>query len=275
MARAASQASQKAGRALHQVALLPCLSDNYVFLLREAGGKVAVVDPGEKGMLGKLKQELDGLGWEAPSFILNTHHHFDHTDANLELKAAFDLTIIGPAADAARIPGIDLAYGEGDEFSIGASKFRVFDTPGHTRGHISFFLDDPAGPALFPGDTLFTLGCGRLFEGTPDQMWASLSKFSELPDDTRVYGAHEYTLSNAKFAVSVEPENARLAERYREIVADRERGLPTVPSTLAKERQTNPFLRPNSADIRRNLGFGAAASDAEVFAAIRGAKDNF
>ena len=151
----------------------------------------------------------------------------------------------------------------------------MFDTPGHTRGHISFFLDDPDSPALFPGDTLFTLGCGRLFEGTPEQMWASLSKFSELPDDTRVYGAHEYTLSNAKFAVSVEPENARLAERYREIVADRERGLPTVPSTLAEERKTNPFLRPNSADIRRNLGFGAAASDAEVFAAIRGAKDKF
>jgi len=161
---------------------------------------------------------LTRLDWKL-THILNTHHHADHTGGNLALKARYGVTIVGPAADRDRIPGIDVALRDGDAYTLGAAQFHCLDTPGHTRGHVTFHF--PGSKALFPGDTLFALGCGRLFEGTPAQMWASLSKLLALPEDTKVYCAHEYTQSNAKFAVTVDPENAELTKRKEDIDAAR------------------------------------------------------
>ncbi|KAI8470855.1 MAG: beta-lactamase-like protein [Monoraphidium minutum] len=254
-----------------EVVRLPALSDNYMWLLRDGGsGKTAVVDPAEAG---PVFAELKKRGWGL-DYVLNTHHHGDHTGGNLELKRAFPgLQIVGPRADAARIPGIDVQVGDGDEFAFGGHAVRVFDTPGHTRGHITLWV--PGAAALFPGDTLFALGCGRLFEGDPATMWASLSKLTPLPRETKVYCAHEYTASNARFAVSVNPGNAALAERKAAVDAARARGEPTVPSTLGEELDTNPFLRTRDPEIRSKLGLGADAEDWRVFGAVRAAKDGF
>ena len=165
--------------------------------------------------------------------ILNTHHHFDHTGGNLELKEMTGARIIGPKADADRIPGIDAGVGEGDLVAIGASVARVFDIPAHTKGHIAFWFE--ADKAVFTGDTLFAMGCGRLFEGTPAQMWSSLSKLARLPADTRVYCGHEYTQSNGRFALTLEPDNADLVARMKEVDDLRQKGLPTIPSTIGSE----------------------------------------
>src|SRR5579875_3693668 len=174
---------------------IPVLKDNYVYLLHEPKRDVtAAVDPAVAAPVLKM---LADTGWRL-THILNTHHHGDHTGGNLELKAATGCTIVGPRADRARIPGIDVELGEGDEYALGAAVARVFDVPGHTRGHIAYWFS--GSRALFCGDTLFLMGCGRLFEGTPAQMWTSLSKLRALPPDTRVYCAHEYTQSNARFA---------------------------------------------------------------------------
>lgn len=248
---------------------IPVLSDNYVYLVRDpTTAMTAVVDPavGEPVMA-----ELARRGWSL-THILNTHHHGDHVGANLELKAATGCTIVGPKADQARIPGIDIALGDGDSYFLGSAEAKVFDVPGHTRGHIAYwFADDKA---LFCGDTLFALGCGRLFEGTPRQMWTSLSKFLDLPDDTRVYCAHEYTESNGRFALSVEPGNTALQARMNEVRTLRTQGRPTVPSTLGEEKATNPFLRPHSAEIQRRVG--VSGDDwAAVLGATRALKDNF
>jgi hydroxyacylglutathione hydrolase len=178
---------------------------------------------------------------------------------------------VGPRAERDRIPGIDVAVGEGDSFALGEQGARIFDTPGHTAGHISYWFE--ASAALFCADVLFALGCGRLFEGTAEQMWNSMQKFLPLPDDTLVCCGHEYTLSNARFAVSVDPENATLAARLATIEAQRAAGEATVPSRLGDEKATNPFLRPNDRAIRRHLEM-ESASDAEVFAEIRRRKDN-
>ncbi|KXZ44042.1 hypothetical protein GPECTOR_75g766 [Gonium pectorale] len=254
-----------------EVIRVPCLSDNYVWLLREpSSGLTAVVDPAEEG---PVLEELNKRGWSL-NHILNTHHHMDHVGANTALKRRFaGLTIVGPRADWQRIPGIDVQVGDGDTWQLGPLEFRVFDTPGHTRGHITYWV--PQAEALFSGDTLFALGCGRLFEGTPQQMWSSLSKLLPLPDATRVYCAHEYTASNARFAVSVDPGNQALAERKARVDAARARGEATVPSLLAEEKATNPFLRPADPAIRKHLGFDQTAPDWEVFGAIRAAKDRF
>ncbi|CAL8469406.1 g8947 [Coccomyxa elongata] len=249
---------------------VPCLSDNYVWLLHESGmGKTAVVDPSEAAPVIKA---LDERGLKA-DYILNTHHHSDHTGGNLELKQAYGATIVGPAADKDRIPGIDISLKDGDTWKFGQLEMRVFDTPGHTRGHITLYF--PEAEALFPGDTLFALGCGRLFEGTPKQMWTSLSKLTPLPHNTWVFCAHEYTQSNAKFAVAIDKDNAKLQERKRLIDEQRSRGMATVPSLLSEELDTNPFLRPHDQAIRAALGVAQDASDVEGFAAIRKAKDNF
>jgi hydroxyacylglutathione hydrolase len=246
-----------------------CLKDNYVWLLREPrSGAVAVVDPSEAA---PVKAKLDALGWKL-THILNTHHHWDHTGGNLELKQATGATIVGPAADRDRIPGIDVALGEGESYRFGTEPTLVFDIPGHTRGHIAFWFSE--SDALFCGDTLFTLGCGRLFEGTPAQMWTSLSKLRGLPPQTRVYCGHEYTQSNARFAVAIDPDNAALKKRAAQVDAARAKGLPTVPGTLAEERATNPFLRADDAIFARAQGLDASDPVA-VFAAIRGRKDKF
>ncbi|MFN3399981.1 MAG: hydroxyacylglutathione hydrolase, partial [Ferrovibrio sp.] len=180
--------------------------------------------------------------------------------------------IIGPEADADRIPGLDIAVGDNEGINLGNETARVFDVPGHTKGHIAYWFAD--SQALFCGDTLFALGCGRLFEGTPAQMWSSLSKLRRLPDETRVYCAHEYTESNARFAVTVEPGNEVLQQRYHRIKELRAAGQPTVPSTLAEEKATNPFLRPMSDNIRLQLNM-TDADDVAVFAEVRKRKDTF
>ncbi|MEZ5823971.1 MAG: hydroxyacylglutathione hydrolase [Geminicoccaceae bacterium] len=252
-----------------QVERIPALSDNYMYLLFDpASGTSGIVDPAEAGpVVSALERHGRGLDW-----ILNTHHHGDHTAGNPDLKKRYGAKLAGPAADRDRINGMDVMLGEGDAFSFGSHPVAIYETPGHTSGHISLHFAD-AG-ILFSGDTLFALGCGRLFEGSPAQMWNSLCKYVAMPDDTLVYCGHEYTLGNARFARSVDPDNGDLRNRAAEVEAMRQRGEATVPTTLGLERRTNPFLRPDDAGIRRVLGM-EAASDVEVFAEIRRRKDNF
>lgn len=252
-----------------EILQIPVLSDNYVYLVHDpATGLTGVVDP---AVTAPVLKALDDKGWTL-SHILNTHHHGDHTGGNLELKKATGCTIVGPRADAGRIPGIDIQVGDGDSFEFGEQSARIFDVPGHTKGHIAFWFE--SSRALFCGDTLFALGCGRLFERSPAQMWNSLQKFLALPDDTRVYCAHEYTQANARFAVTVEPDNQRLLERAAKIDEMRAKGIPTVPSTIGEERETNPFLRPESEGLKLAMGLGSADA-VEVFAETRRRKDNF
>ncbi len=251
------------------VHMFPCLTDNYGYLLHDAAsGTTAAVDTPDAG---EIARQLEAKGWRL-THILNTHHHGDHAGGNLALKRATGCTIVGPRADAARIPGIDVAVAEGDLVELGAHRAEVFDTPGHTRGHIVYHI--ASYRAAFVGDTLFALGCGRLFEGTPGQMWSSLQKILRWPDDTRIYCAHEYTQSNARFALTVEPQNRSLQARAASVARLRAAGAATVPSTLGEERATNPFLRPQSGDLRATIGLGNAP-DVEVFAKTRALKDAF
>lgn len=245
------------------------LNDNYVFLIKEeSSGLVAIVDPAVDA---PVREALADLGW-TPTHILNTHHHADHTAGNLSLKKDFNLTIIGPKADEARIPGIDVAVAHGETYSLGAATAKVFDTPGHTKGHISFWFKDDK--ALFCGDTLFALGCGRTFEGTHTQMWQSLLTLRALPDDTTVYCAHEYTESNARFALSVDGGNQELIAYAARIKGKRAAKEPTVPTNLGLEKRTNPFLRADDPVLAAKLGL-TQADAAKVFSDIRTRKDSF
>ncbi len=251
---------------IHQIAVL---NDNYVYLAHDPGtGATAVVDPATTD---EVFAALEEKGWNL-THILNTHHHPDHIGGNEVIKARTGCTIVGPRADAARIPGIEVEVGDGDTYALGDAVAQVFDVPGHTRGHIAYWFAD--SDALFCGDTLFALGCGRLFEGTPDQMWTSLSKLKVLPPQTKVYCAHEYTQSNAQFALTVEPDNEALVARAAEIDEMRARGERTVPSTMGEELATNPFMRPDSPDLQRTIGLEGAGL-VEVFAETRKRKDNF
>ncbi|MBM3642741.1 MAG: hydroxyacylglutathione hydrolase [Alphaproteobacteria bacterium] len=248
---------------------IPVLNDNYVWLMREsASGVVGVVDP---AVAAPVLDEAARRGWKI-THILNTHHHGDHVGGNREIKAATGCTIVGPKPDRARIPGIDVEVDDGDRYRFGAAEADVFFVPGHTSGHIAFsFADDRA---LFCGDTLFALGCGRLFEGTPAQMWHSLKRLRALADDTRVYCAHEYTQSNARFAVTVDPANRALAARAAAIDTARAAGQATVPSTLGEEKATNPFLRADDLGVQAAVGM-AGGDPVAVFAEVRGRKDTF
>ncbi|KAG4972449.1 hypothetical protein JHK85_038870 [Glycine max] len=207
------------------------------------------------------------------TYILNTHHHHDHTGGNVELKARYGAKVIGSGTDKERIPGIDIHLNDGDKWMFAGHEVRVMDTPGHTRGHISFYF--PGSGAIFTGDTLFSLSCGKLFEGTPQQMLSSLKKIMSLSDDTNIYCGHEYTLNNIKFALSIEPENEELQSYAAQVAYLRSKGLPTIPTTLKVEKACNPFLRTSSAAIRQSLKIAATANDAEALGVIRQAKDNF
>ena len=248
---------------------IACLSDNYAYLLRDpADGLCAVVDPSEPG---PVKQALARRGWKL-THILNTHHHFDHTGGNVPLKEEFGAEIVGPAKDRERIPGIDLGVDETAPWQFGSHRARILEIPAHTRAHIAFAFE--ADHAVFTGDTLFAMGCGRLFEGTPETMWASLSKLMRLADETRVYCGHEYTLNNGRFALTLEPHNSDLQSRMKEVEALRAKGMPTIPSSIGLEKRTNPFVRPDSPEIRSTLGL-SEAGDVAVFAEMRKRKDSF
>jgi hydroxyacylglutathione hydrolase len=243
----------------------PCLEDNYGFLARdEASGLAACVDTPEAGA---ILRELDKLGWKL-ALILNTHWHPDHAGGNAEIKAATGATIVGPK-EVTRISDLDREVVGGDEVQLGETSFQVIETGGHTLGHITYF--DAADRIAFVGDTLFALGCGRLFEGTAEQMWTSLQRLAALPDDTTVYCAHEYTASNARFALSVDDDPA-LKARAEQIFAARQRGEPTVPTTIGLEKATNPFLR--APRLAERVG-AAGEPDFKAFGAVRSAKDVF
>lgn len=235
------------------IELIPVLSDNYSYVIT-SGDKVAVIDPGEAepviDYLESKKLKLD--------YILNTHHHGDHIGGNKALKEKYGAQIIGPEAERAKIPAMDIGLREQDAFEFGSEVAHIIETPGHTAGHICFYFTN--SEALFSGDTLFSMGCGRLFEGSPADMYSSLARLKALPDDVMVYCGHEYTQANAEFCVTQEPDNIDLRQRQQEINELREAGKPTIPVSLGTEKKTNVFLR---------------ATDENEFAKIRSLKDNF
>ena len=252
-----------------EIVLVPALSDNYVYLAHDPdSGATAVVDPAEAE---PVEAALDARGWTL-THILNTHHHGDHIGGNAALVARFSPILIGPASETARIPNMDITVDEGDTVDIAGHTGVVFETPGHTMGHIAFWFAD--SDALFCGDTLFALGCGRVFEGTMEQMWNSLLKLRAMPSTARIYCGHEYTLANAKFALSVDPDNSRLQARTRVFEEMRGRGEPTIPAVLADELETNPFLRADDPVFAAAVGM-PGADPVAVFAAVRTRKDNF
>lgn len=244
-----------------------CLSDNYGVLIHdpEAGVTAAIDAPDAKTILA----QLEAKGWTLTHLFV-THHHGDHTGGNLALKEATGCTIYGPAAEAERIPGIDVEVTDGDVIRFGDFDVKVIETPGHTIGHIAYSIPD--AKVAFVGDTLFALGAGRVFEGTAEVMWRSLQKLMRLPPDTEIYCGHEYTQANARFALTLEPDNLALVNRAKEVDLLRDQGKPTLPTRLDRELETNPFLRPNVTAIRAKLGM-LYAPDWHVFAAIRERKN--
>ncbi|MBS7541130.1 hydroxyacylglutathione hydrolase [Ancylobacter lacus] len=252
-----------------EIRLIPCLSDNYAVLLRDpTTDAVAVVDVPEEG---PVLAALDAAGW-TPTHILVTHHHTDHIAGVLALKDRFGATVIGPKAERDTIPGLDFAVVDGDPVAVGSLVGRVMETPGHTKGHVVFLFEEER--LLFSGDTLFAMGCGRPFECPAPVLWESLLRLRALPDDIVVYCGHEYTLSNARFAASVEPGNAALAARLAEVEALRAAGTPTVPTTIGAEKATNPFLHADDPELAARIGLAGAAPGA-VFTQLRELKNSF
>lgn len=248
---------------------LPVRSDNYVYLLHDtASGATALVDVGE---VAPILEALRGRNWHLSEIWL-THHHEDHIEGTAELAAETGARVTGAAADAHRLPKLDRQVRGGESFDFAGHRVEVLDVPGHTVGHVAYHVPDLK--AAFTADSLMTLGCGRLFEGTPAQMWASLQKLAALPDETLICSGHEYTLGNARFALSVDPANPALQARVAEVERLRAEGKPTVPRSLGEERATNPFLRAADPAIRALLKM-PAASDEAVFAELRARKDRF
>jgi hydroxyacylglutathione hydrolase len=249
---------------IHQ---FPCLSDNFGVLIHDPERDVtASIDaPDANAVAAALKEK----GWNL-THIFTTHHHGDHTAGNAPLKAQTRCTIIGPRNEAAKIPGIETKVSEGDTFQFGGHEVQVLDTPGHTAGHITYVI--PSAKVAFVGDTLFAIGCGRVIEGNAQMMWNSLKKLMALPKDTAVYCGHEYTQANARFALTIEPENAALQKRAKEVDALRAAGKPTLPTTIGLELETNPFLRPHVAAIQQRLGM-VGRPEWEIFGEIRERKN--
>lgn len=253
----------------HDLVTIACLSDNYAFLLRDhASGEVALIDVPEAE---PILDELKSRSWTLSQVWL-THHHPDHVQGLGKVLEAHPAKVVGAASDAHRLPPLDHEVSEGDSVTLGSLTAKVFDVSGHTQGHIAFYV--PEAATAFTADSLMALGCGRLFEGTPEQMWESMQKLRDLPGDTVICSGHEYTASNARFALTVDPENSDLISRIKDVEAARDAGRPTVPSTLSLEQKTNPFLRPDDRSLRAHLGM-QSAGDAEVFAEIRKRKDQF
>jgi hydroxyacylglutathione hydrolase len=252
-----------------EIVILPVLTDNYIYLIHDPVSQdTAAIDP---ALAQPVLNVLQGKGWQL-TYILNTHHHSDHVGGNLQLKQKSGCKIIAAQADWDRIPGIDQGVKEGDGVSIGKHKANVITTPGHTRAHIVYhFAEDNL---LFCGDTLFVMGCGRLFEGTADQLWHSLQTLKELPAETKVYCTHEYTQTNGRFALTVEPENQQLQRRMIEVNRLRNSNQPTVPTTIADELATNPFFRENSLSLQKNIAM-INRNPAEIFTKVRQLKDSF
>ncbi len=254
---------------VRKIDVIACLSDNYAYLLRdEDSGAAVVVDAPEAA---PILAAVEASGGRLDALLL-THHHGDHIEGAAEIAERTGAQLIGAAADAHRLPPLDRAVADGEAFSIGSLDFRVIATPGHTRGHIAY--QAPAARALFSGDTLFSLGCGRLFEGSPEEMWDSLLRLAALPPETVVCPGHEYTAANGRFALTVDPDNAVLAERLTEVEGLRAAGRPTVPVPLKREILTNPFLRAGDPGIAGRLGL-AGRPAVEVFAELRRLKDTF
>lgn len=252
-----------------RVELIPSLSDNYIFLLvDDLTKKCAVVDPAEAKPVLKRVQEL-GLTLES---IFNTHHHFDHVGGNLELKQETNCQIYGYGLDAERLPGVDYLLKADDCVALGENKAHVLFAPGHTLGHILYHFEEDQ--KCFVGDTLFSVGCGRLFEGTPEQMWNSLQVFLEMPDETEVYCAHEYTLANCRFAETLVGEEESLLTYKEHCLSTLEKGQPTIPTTLAVEKVINPFLAVSRESYRQRIGLGHLSAF-QAFTELRQRKDSF
>lgn len=250
-----------------EIVTVPCLSDNYAYLVSGPDG-VAVIDAPETG---PIVDALETRGW-TPGVVMITHHHHDHVAGIEDLRAKYGCMVMGPRAEEAKLPKLDHALAEGMNGGTGDSYVEPMDVPGHTLGHIAFHY--PRARAVFSADSLMALGCGRVFEGTMDMMWQTMQKFLALPDDTLVYSGHEYTASNARFALTIEPENEALEARVRDIEEKRAKGLPTVPASIGLEKATNPFLRAGLQSVKDGLNM-SDASDAAVFAEIRKRKDAF
>lgn len=251
------------------IRLFPCLNDNYGVLIHDATGNLtAAIDaPDEEAVLDALGE----TGWTL-THILVTHHHADHTQGIPGLKRRFNCHVVGPRSEADKISTLDETVGEGDTWRFGPYEARIFDTPGHTKGHIAYWFPNPG--VVFAGDTLFALGCGRVFEGTMAEMWSSLEKLGGLPRETLVYCGHEYSAANAKFALTIETDNPNLHARAAEIDDKRSRGEPTLPTTIGSELDANPFMRADRPEVKAAIGMPDSPS-ADVFAEIRRRKDSF
>ena len=252
-----------------EIRLFLCLKDNYGVLVHDpASGATAAIDAPEAA---PIEAALKATGWKLTD-ILVTHHHADHTDGIKALKEKYKCRVVAPAAEAKGIPAVDETVREGDKVSVGKLSANVIETPGHTAGHITYWFN--ADKLAFAGDTLFSIGCGRVIEGTPEMMWPSLLKLRDLPDDTRIYCGHEYTAANIRFAQTIEPNNKALAARAAEVAQQVAKGVPTIPVTIGAEKKENPFLRADIPEVAAGIGM-AGKPAAQVFAEIRARKNKF